>query len=147
MIDRIRHRQLVTLARWQKWALNEPLQEHGVAIIEHLGDGGVALGALVPEIRTVELRGSCGLLVAVVDLVPGGPEMRTVELPGTATVSDVLRCAERGLRHETPEEEDRPPMVLIVLFWIVVAAGFAGLFWLAHIWSLAEATYYREGMR
>jgi hypothetical protein len=125
MIDRIRHRQLVTLARWQKWALNEPLQEHGVAIIEHLRDGGVTLGALVP----------------------GGPEMRTVELPGTASVADVLRCAERGLRHETPEAEDRPPMVLIVLFWIVVVAGFAGLFWLAHIWSLAEATYYREGMR
>lgn len=125
MIERIRFRPLATLAKWQKWALNEALNEHGVVVVAHLDDGGLTLG----------------------QLGPAGEEMRTIDVPGASTVADALAYAARGLRDAPVSPEPPVPMVLVLLFWVVVAAGFAGLLWLAHIWSLAEATYYREGMR
>jgi len=128
MIERIRFRPLATLAKWQKWALNESLNAHGVVVVAHLDDGGLTLGKL----------GSAG------------EEMRTIDVPGASTVADALAYAARGLRDApvSPEPPEPPvPLVLVVLFWVIVIAGFSGLLWLAHIWSLAEATYYREGMR
>ena len=71
MIERIRFRPLATLAKWQKWALNESLNAHGVVVVAHLDDGGLTLGKL----------GSAG------------EEMRTIDVPGASTVADALAYA------------------------------------------------------
>ena len=112
--------RLRDLGRWQKWILADKLQEtYGVTVLGQLADGGVKLGR--------------------------GP--MTVDLPGWATVEDAIRCAESGLV-DVPDPATAPvPMVLVVLFWLFVIAGFAAALWLGGVFVAAEGAYhYQQGM-
>ena len=112
--------RLRDLHRWQKWILADQLLErHGVKILGETGDGGLTLGK--------------------------GPQ--AVDLPGWATVGDAIKCAESGLV-DVPDPATAPvPMLLVVLFWLFVAAGFAAALWLGGVFMAAEGAYhYQQGM-
>jgi hypothetical protein len=112
--------RLRDLHRWQKWIIADRMKEqHGVVVLGQPADGGLTLGR--------------------------GP--MTVDLPGWATVEDTIKCAESGLV-EVPDPASAPvPMILVVLFWLFVAAGFAAALWLGGVFMAAEGAYHHsQGM-
>lgn len=111
--------RLRDLHRWQKWVLADQIKGIGVTVLGQPADGGLTLGK--------------------------GP--MTVDLPGWSTVEDAIRCAESGLL-EVPDPATKPvPMILVVLFWLFVLAGFAAALWLGGVFMAAEGAYHHsQGM-